>query len=227
MDIRMNYLDKGNGEVLILLHGNGEDSTYFSNQIEYFSRFYRVIALDTRGHGKSPRGVMPFTIGQFASDLYDFMTYMKIDRAHILGFSDGGNIAMVFAIKHPEMVSSLILNGANMYNSGVKARVQIPIIIGYRVASLFAKRCKRAKQNAEMLGLMVNDPNLKVEHLKAIKAKTLVIAGTRDMIKTSHTKLIYRSIKNAKLAIIKGDHFIANKNSKDFNRVVRRFLKNI
>ena len=78
MDIRLNYTEKGEGDLLILLHGNGEDTTYFEHQLEYFSQFYRVIAVDTRGHGKSPRGTKPFTIVQFAEDLYDFMVFHLI-----------------------------------------------------------------------------------------------------------------------------------------------------
>ena len=66
MDIALYYQEKGNQEPFILLHGNGEDGTYFRHQIEYFSRRYRVIALDTRGHGKSPRGTAPFTIAQIS-----------------------------------------------------------------------------------------------------------------------------------------------------------------
>lgn len=75
MDIDLYYQEKGNKDKtpLILLHGNGEDGSYFKNQIDYFSDKYRVIALDTRGHGKSPRGTEPFTIEQFSCDLYDFM----------------------------------------------------------------------------------------------------------------------------------------------------------
>ena len=98
MDIKLYYQEKGTGEPLILLHGNGEDSSYFKNQIDYFQNTYRVIAIDTRGHGRSPRGDAPFTIEQFACDLYDFMQEHRISNAIILGFSDGANIAMRFAI---------------------------------------------------------------------------------------------------------------------------------
>ena len=73
MDIELYNQEKGSGEPLILLHGNGEDRTYFENQMEFFQNGYRVIALDTRGHGQSPRGTKPFTIEQFSCDLYDFM----------------------------------------------------------------------------------------------------------------------------------------------------------
>lgn len=225
MDIRLNYTERGAGKPLILLHGNGENHKYFVNQIGYFSEKYRVIAIDTRGHGESPRGTAPFTIRQFADDLYHFMEEQSIEKAHILGFSDGGNIAMVFAMKYPERVDRLILNGANLYGAGVKPSVQIPIVLGYRFASLFAGKSAKARKNAEMLGLMVNDPKLRPEELSVIHRKTLVIAGTKDMIRKKHTQLIAENLPEARLIFTKGNHFIANQNPKEFNRAVERFLE--
>lgn len=227
MDISLYYREKGNQEPLILLHGNGEDGSYFKNQTDYFSDRYRVIALDTRGHGKSPRGVKPFTIEQFACDLYDFMTGMEISSAIILGFSDGANIAMKFALKYPGKVKALILNGGNLNLKGVKRSTQIPIEIGYRIARRFESKSPDAKKNAEMLGLMVNEPNIERSELAKITAPTLVICGRNDMIKEAHTKEIAENIPNAKLSIIKGDHFIANKRHAAFNKEVEGFLRTI
>ena len=225
MDINHFYIEQGTGFPLILLHGNGEDCAYFARQMDSFSEHFHVIALDTRGHGQTPRGEAPFTIRQFAEDLLAFMDQHNIEKAHLLGFSDGGNIAMVFALAHPERVDKLILNGANLEASGVKRKIQIPIEIGYRIAKLFAKKSPKAKKNAEMLGLMVNDPNVKPEELSRIQSQTLVIAGDNDMIKDKHTRLIAKSIPHAELCIIHGDHFIANKNPEAFNEAVLRFLK--
>ncbi len=225
MDIKHFYVEKGQGEPLILLHGNGESCEYFKNQIELFSHFYHVYALDTRGHGKTPRGKRPFTIRQFAEDLLGFMDGHQIKKAHLLGFSDGGNIAMVFAIEYPDRVGRLVLNGANLNAKGVKPATQIPIEIGYRIARIFAAKSDKARLNAEMLGLMVHDPNVSVDKLSGIRARTLVIAGTRDMIKEKHTRLIAKSIPGAELAFIKGDHFIADKNAEAFNEKVFEFLK--
>ncbi len=224
MDINHYYIEKGTGFPLILLHGNGEDCGYFVHQMEPFAKHFRVIAIDTRGHGQTPRGEASFSIRQFAEDLLDFMNLHQIEKAHILGFSDGGNIAMVFAMMHPERVEKLILNGANLNASGVKRKVQIPIEIGYRIAKLFATKSPAARKNAEMLGLMVNDPNVKAEEISCIQNPTLVIAGEKDMIKDSHTRLIAKSIPEAMLSIIPGNHFIANKNPDTFNEVVLRFL---
>ena len=209
---------------MILLHGNGENCGYFEHQIPYFSKEYRVIAIDTRGHGQSPRGEKPFTIKQFAEDLYDFLDEKGIEKAILLGFSDGGNIAMEFALRHPEKVEKLVLNGANLFPSGVKPLYQWPIEIGYRIAKLFAKKSEKAKQNAEMLGLMVNEPHIEPSQLAALTMPVLVVASTKDMIKEKHTRLIYKSLPNAQLAILAGDHFVANKNFETFNKAVETFL---
>ena len=224
MDISLHYLEKGQGKPLILLHGNGEDNSYFVYQVAYFSRFYRVMAIDTRGHGQSPRGTAPFSIQQFAEDLRGFLDQHDIPKAHILGFSDGGNIALTFALHNPERVDRLILNGANLFPAGVKSTVQLPIVLGYHTASLFAKRSPKAKENAALLGLMVKEPNIRPEELNGLTVPTLVIAGTKDMIRESHTRLIARSLPNARLVLLPGDHFIANKEPAVFNRAVRDFL---
>lgn len=225
MDIRHFYMEKGQGKPLILLHGNGEDSSYFEKQIEEFAQYYHVYALDTRGHGKTPRGDKTFSIRQFAEDLFGFMEGHGIARVHLLGFSDGGNIAMVFAIRYPERVDRLILNGANLNAKGVKSSIQIPIEIGYKIAKKFAGKSNKAKLNAEMLGLMVNDPDVAIEELGRIHAKTLVIAGKKDMIKEEHTRLIASSIPDGELEIIDGNHFIANRNAATYNEKVLAFLK--
>ena len=225
MDIDHFFITKGQDSPLILLHGNGEDSSYFKGQIDDFSGYFQVYAIDTRGHGKTPRGTKPFTIRQFAEDLKGFMDEQKIERADILGFSDGGNIAMVFALRYPERVNRLILNGANLDAGGVKRTTQIPIEIGYRIAGRFAGKSDSARLDAEMLGLMVNDPNVRPKELVSIKSRTLVIAGTRDMIKEEHTRLITESIPNSELVLIEGDHFIANKRPGEFNKAVLAFLR--
>lgn len=223
-DISLHFVEQGGGKPLILLHGNGEDGSYFKHQINCFSADYRVIAIDTRGHGQSSRGEKPFTIIQFAEDLHDFMDEKGIAKAILLGFSDGGNIALTFALKYPERVERMIVDGANLFPRGVKPLYQWPIEIGYRIAKLFAKKSDKAKQNAEMLGLMVNEPHIDPVELTRLTMPVLVVAGTKDMIKESHTRLIHNSLPNAQLVILEGDHFVANKNAEAFNKAVKEFL---
>ena len=219
MDIKLHYIEKGEGFPLILLHGNGEDHSYFVHQIEYFSKSRRVIAIDTRGHGQSPRGVAPFTIKQFAEDLLAFMDEHQIGKADILGFSDGGNIALTFALKHQDRINKLILNGANLFPKGVKTSVQIPIIIGYHLAKLLG-----GKKKAELLGLMVNEPRIIPADLNMVSVPTLIIVGKNDMIKIYHSKMISDSLPNSTLSVVPGDHFIANKSPTQFNDIVNKFL---
>ena len=138
---------------------------------------------------------------------------------------------MVFALKYPERVDRLILNGANLYSAGVKPSVQIPIVLGYHAASLLAGKSEKARKNAEMLGLMVNDPNLDPEEISEnsdpdfLRIPKLVIAGNRDMIKDEHTRLIYVSLPNAQIRVMKGSHFIAKEDPEEFNQIVEEFLK--
>ena len=224
MDIRHYYVEKGRGEPLVLLHGNGESSEYFTGQIDVFSAQYHVYALDTRGHGKTPRGEGRFTLSRFADDLLAFLDAHGIQKTHLLGFSDGGNIALLFAMAHPERVGKLILNGANLDPSGVSRLFQAPIELGFKIASRFAGKSESAKHNAEMLGLMVNEPHIPPAALSGIRSPTLVIAGTRDLIRAGHIRLIADSIPDAKLVFLRGDHFVARKNAPEFNRTVLDFL---
>ena len=147
-----------------------------------------------------------------------------IERAHILGFSDGGNIALSFALKYPQRVGKLILNGANLDPWGVKLHVQLPIVLGYHIARLFAAKRPGARRKAEMLGLMVNEPHFAPQDLQRLNLPALVVAGDRDMIREGHTRLIAESLPNARLVILKGNHFVAKQNPRDFNRAVEEFL---
>ena len=226
-DFLMHYEEKGDGEPLVLLHGNGEDLGYFAGQMEYFRETYRVIALDTRGHGESERGTAPFTLEQFGRDLYDCLRKMETGPVHLLGFSDGGNIALAFGREHPEMVRSLILNGANLDPWGVKLSVQLPIVAGYGMVSLLAPFLRDCRRKKEILGLMVREPHYEKADLEALTMPVLVIAGDRDMIRESHTRRIDREIKGSRLIILPGSHFLAKENKEGFNRAVEAFLDEV
>lgn len=224
MDIKLNYIDKGSGIPLVLLHGNGEDLTYFNNQIEYFSKNYRVIAVDTRGHGKSNRGTKAFTMDQFVEDLVYLLDSLNIDKIILLGFSDGANIAMKFAIKYQNRLKLLILNSGNLYYSGAKKSIQIIIKLGYYLLKFFEIFNPKLKLKREIIGLMIYEPNLKEEDLRVINIPTLIIAGKKDMIKEEHTRLIARNLKYSSLVIIPGNHFVANKNPNIFNKEIEEYL---
>lgn len=223
-DIQLFYEELGSGEPMLLLHGNGEEHGYFQHQIEHFSKSHRVIAIDTRGHGKSPMGEKEFSIKQFAQDLDDFMVEIGLEKAIILGFSDGANIAMEFALAHRDKVSKLILNGGNIEPFGVKAIYQIPTVLEYWWLNVLGIFTDRMRQRKMLLRLMVKEPHITPTQLATLNMPTLVIAGTNDMIRESHTKLIASSIPNSVLKIIPGDHFVAAKNPLCFNEAVKSFI---
>lgn len=223
-DCSLHYEEAGTGEALVLLHGNGEDCTYFKGQIGYFSDRFHVIALDTRGHGKSERGLEKFSINQFAEDLREVLDALGLSQVHLLGFSDGGNIAMAFALRYPERVSSLILNGANLWPSGVKLSVQAPVVLGYALSCLLAPFSREAVKKRELLGLMVTQPHVRLRELDRIHVPAMVIVGNRDMIRESHTRRIAAQISGSRLAILRGSHFVAAEDPRAFNRAVDRFF---
>jgi len=221
---RHHVTERGEGPALILLHGNGEDSGYFVHQLEDFAPYFHVYALDSRGHGQSPRGTAPFTIRQFSQDLLGFLDERGIEKTHILGFSDGANIAMVFALAHPERVDRLILNGGNLDPAGIVEPLRRSILRGYRTARLFAGVSGKARRRAELLGLMVNDPALTPADLEGITAPALVVAGDHDLIEDAHTRTIAAHLPHSRLAILPGDHCVANQNHEAFDRLALDFL---
>lgn len=211
----------GEGEDLILLHGNGGSSEYFERQIPFFEQYFKVTAVDTRGHGQSERGEGELTLSRIADDLREVLDRLRIEKANILGFSDGGNIAIIFALKYPERVKRLVLNGANLFLSGATFKANAYAFKSY-IKSYFRKN---GKLKREILNLMIKEPKIAPSELSAIKAPTLVIAGDHDLIKVPHTKLIADSIKGSALALMEGDHFIAWEKADEFNRIVLDFLK--
>ena len=178
-----------------------------------FSAHYRVIAVDTRGHGESPRGEAPFTLEQFAQDLKDFLDKLGIEKCHLLGFSDGGNIALLFALQYPQYIDKLILNGANLDPSGVKRTTQLPIELGWASLKVRSHFDPTAQPKLERMELMVHQPHI-----------SLLVAGDRDMIKEAHTRAISASIPTSRLSILPGTHFLARDQWEAFNALVLEFL---
>jgi pimeloyl-ACP methyl ester carboxylesterase len=221
-DIRLSYSEAGAGAPLFLLHGNGEDRGFFEAQISAFSSVRRVIAVDTRGHGQSPRGTTPFTLAQFARDLAALMDELRITRADLLGYSDGGNIALLFALGYPDRVNSLVLSGANLFPAGLKLGVWMDVQVRYALYSV-APFSPDALRKRELFGLMARQPHIRPKALAAVAVPTLVVAGTKDVIRPRHTRLIARSLPGGRLLLLPGGHAVARENPKAFNEGVTAF----
>ena len=225
-DAHIACYDIGRGRPLVLLHGNGEDSSYWKAQIPEFTRFYRVIAVDSRGHGASESGTQGLSFALMAEDLKKVLDARGVKKAHILGFSDGGNLAIKFALTYPEYVDKLILNGANveMFN-GIKPHFQLPIYAAYGLLAAAAHVSRRAARRRDVFGLMVRRYGVSLDDLKRLTMPTLIIVGERDMVRNSQTKEMAARIPHCRVEVFRdGDHFVAAKQPSRFNRTVIEFL---
>lgn len=214
----------GKGKPLILLHGNGEDMSVFSAQAEEFSKYFRVITIDSRGHGKSEAVGEKLSLYDMADDIPAVMKSAGVEKAHILGFSDGGNVAMIFAIKYPRMVDKLVLSGANSDPGGIRLKYALPMWFSQLGAAICTPFSKKACKKKELLDLMVLEPKLKKQDLQRISAPTLVTAGENDMITRSHTEFLSRSIPGSELKWFPGGHFTPFRLAEEYNRAVLDFL---
>ncbi|QCQ92465.1 alpha/beta fold hydrolase [Rhodococcus sp. SGAir0479] len=222
---RLHYEERGDGEPLVLLHGNGEDLGYFAAQTADFAARYRVIALDTRAHGRSTRGDGPLDFARLADDVCAVLDAVGAPSAHVLGYSDGGNTALTLALRRPERVRSLIVNGANLDPRGLGRRFRVPVTAAWLLAAPAARLSQRLARRRELLELMVRHPHIPAADLSAIAVPTLVIVGERDPIPRRHTELIARSIPGAELVIVPdAGHPCAAERPDVFDAVVLDFL---
>ncbi|MBC8585254.1 alpha/beta fold hydrolase [Youxingia wuxianensis] len=221
------YRIYGSGEkTLLLLHGNGEDYSCFRSQIVPFSREYRVVAIDSRGHGSSTMG-KEISISIMVHDVICVMDALKIHQADVVGYSDGGNIALGLLIQHPQRIGKAVLAGANLYPQGVRGIAQRPVEAGYFLCRQMGRFSPKAKEKAKILGLMVNEPHYTVAELSRINNPVLVMAGEKDIIKPEHTRLIYKGIPGARLVIIpKAGHNIFGEAPGQTNKAILDFLAN-
>jgi pimeloyl-ACP methyl ester carboxylesterase len=228
-DVQIHYQIAGREDAptLVFLHGNGENLHIFEQQLSYFSRHYKVIAVDTRGHGQSTRGKAPFNFYTFANDLIAVLDALEINKAHIVGFSDGGITALHAVLIAPERIASLVLLGVNYHSKGLNLFPLLEIRFVYAclsIVSLFSAKMRRKK---EIWGLMVDQPNLTIEKISQITAPTLIVTGEKDMISQAHTDELNQSIANSQQLIIpNSDHFWMFKQPEVLNDCIRKFLSN-
>lgn len=191
-NVNIYYEAYGEGLPIILLHGNGESHKIFDKLIDKLKHNYCVYAVDSRCHGKSEK-VKEISYDLMSDDMIFFIKKLKIEKPVLYGFSDGGIIGLLVALKEPEILSKLIVSGANLYPSGLKKYMRFFSEINY----LFTK--------SKLTKMMLQEPNISPDELKNIKTQTVVLAGEKDLIIKEHTQLIADSIPNSTLEIIKNE----------------------
>lgn len=223
-DTDLYYEVYGTGEPLVLLHGNSGSIKDYYQQIPVLSKQYKIIAVDTRGQGKSKdTSKKDFTYKLFADDVKALADELKLDKVNIVGWSDGGNTGLEFALKYPERLNKLVTIGANAFPEGVEDKL----------IERFTSQMKQLNDMASgetfnerrLLKIMLTQPGISKDDLNKIKSKVLVIAGDRDVIKPDHTEFISKQIPNAEKKIYKDTtHMVPYEQPDQLNADILSFL---
>jgi pimeloyl-ACP methyl ester carboxylesterase len=223
--VKLYYEVYGSGEPLLLLHGNNESIVSFDKQIPELSKSYMVIALDSRGQGNSSSDSTKLTYELFADDVNKFLDYLNIKQANVLGWSDGGNIALILALQHPDKVKKLAVMGAVLFNNSTSIPHEINATIQKQLTEMEQQNVSKYDMNYRLKQLMLTEPNINPDSLTSIIVPALIMAGENDIIKKEHTKLIAKKIPNATLRIFKNTGHDAPKDiSGEFNKTVLAFF---
>ncbi len=217
----------GQGQPLLIIHGNGGSINNFIYQIPYFSKKYKVIIADSRAQGQSADSGDSLSYEMMADDYAALLDAMKIDSAYVIGWSDGGINTLLLAIRHPEKVKKLASTGANLVpdTTAVPQQIWNMVTPMYNMMKLKANKTTEEKNEYKLLRLLVEQPHIPLTDLQKISCPSLIIGGDHDVIKEEHTMLIYKNIPKAYLWILPASgHSTPIVYKDDFNEVVDRFF---
>ena len=218
----------GSGKPLLLLHGNGGSISSMAPLITYFSGEYRTIAMDSRAHGKSTDHGDSLSFEMMADDVAALLDRMKIDSAYIIGWSDGGIIALETAMRHPGKVIKLASTGANLWPDSTALEPSV----WKEEKTYFASHENRPRITAgqkndwKIFMLDWTQPNISLASLKEIRTPSLIICGDHDLIRIEHTVQIFRNIRGAELWVLPDSgHGTFIKYPAEFYETVNRFFR--
>jgi pimeloyl-ACP methyl ester carboxylesterase len=225
---RMYYEVYGAGPPLVLLHGGGNTILgSFARQIPLFAQTHRVIGLEQFGHGHSDAADGELSYSRMAEDSAELLRQLHVTQADIVGWSDGGIIGLILAVRHPELVRRLVISGANLRPDGVRPDFLAPP--PKRTGSgATAAPDHTAVMQQKLKTLWSTAPtasDIDERQLARIQAPTLVMAGDDDIIRPEHTREIARLIPHARLCILPGTPHATFSSSPDLvNPIVLSFL---
>jgi pimeloyl-ACP methyl ester carboxylesterase len=218
---RMYYVVRGSGPTLLLLHGGGDSGEHsFERQIDVFAANHHIIAPDQVGHGHTPDLPGPLSYTSMMQDTAALLQRLRLQSVDVMGFSDGGILALMLAARYPTLVRRLVISGANIAPAGLSAqqRAQLQAVQSAQPVTLDQKLAR--------LWLTAPTPGeLSLGLLATIDKPVLVISGDRDAITLEHTLQIYRALPRAELCILPGtDHATFSGRPEWLNPIIAEFL---
>lgn len=224
--INMYYETYGQGQPLLIIHGNGGSINNFLYQIPYFSKNYKVVLADSRAQGKSFDLHDSLSYEMMTDDLNALLDTLHLDSCYVIGWSDGGINGLLLAMRHPEKVKKLAVTGANLWPDTTAVD---PFVYHYVMNFNDSLKMKPqnvfTKQQAKLMHLLSYEPHITVAQLSKIHCPTLVIGGDHDVLLPKHTMLIAESIPNSYLWILPNSGHSTPIYYKDqFNEVVGDFF---
>ena len=224
--IQIYYEIYGNGDPLLLIHGNGGAIDNFKNQIPYFALDHKVIAVDSRAQGKSVDTGDSLSFEMMADDFSVLLDKLHVDSCNVLGWSDGGINGLLLAIRHPDKVKRLAITGANLWPDSTAISAA-----DYNWGLNYYDTLGKMPQTPEIIHIRklvkldTFEPHITREQLQQIKCPTLVIGGDHDLILPQHTLFIAESIPGAFLWILPNSSHSTLFDYRDrFNEVVGEFF---
>ncbi len=230
--IRIHYAIYGHGTPVILLHGGLANADYWGRQIPALAAHHLVIVMDSRGHGRSTRDARPYGYDLMADDVVALMDVLKLPRADIVGWSDGGIIGLDLAMRHPGRIGRVFAFAANTTTSGVKQDVERnPTFAAFikRAGREYAAYSAPGQYRAfvdQISRMWADQPNWTDAQLGTIKLPVLIVDGDHDeAIKREHTEHIAAAIPHAGLLLLPGvSHFAFLQDPALFNYAILHFL---
>lgn len=192
--VNLFYTKTGQGRPLIMLHGNGETHEIFHRAIPLLAETYTVYAIDSRGHGKSGMIGTELHYEDMMADIHNFILEHQLEKPMIYGFSDGGIVALLLAIKYPDLLSAIIVSGVNANPDGL-----VPIWL--KIFKFIYGITKSYKYK-----MMITEPNISDEMLGQITIPVIMTGGSKDMIQEKHLKHLESVIPQAKLTIFEHEN---------------------
>lgn len=215
------YAVRGRGPTLVFLHGGGDSGEHsFVRQLDVFSEHHHIVAPDQVGQGRTPDVPGPLSYTAMMEDTAELLSMLKLQHVDVVGFSDGGILALMLAVRHPELVRRLVISGVNIAPEGLRpedleelraTQNPKPTTIDEKLAHLWLTSPTEAELN---LGLLAK-----------ITQPVLVISGDRDAIMLEHTLKIFHALPDAKLCVLPGtDHATFSGRSEWLNPIISAFL---